>query len=213
VTTTTQPTQPGSADIGRALRRRWWLVALVALIGATIGAATSALLPQTYSATVTLVVQLPKGSADTEALVRTVEALTTSSVVLGDIATNSGTGLSPNGVQDRLQVDRPSGSAVIEVAVLDTSRARARAIAQQVVPSLQQRITESRNSAETSSSRIAVESFGGGPEVQAVTPPILRNALIGAMAGFALGLLLAVAEAGRAARRASLALPGDGRGR
>jgi succinoglycan biosynthesis transport protein ExoP len=212
VSTTPQPVQPGSADLGLALRRRWWLVALVTVIGAVLGVGASAVLPPSYSATVTLVVQLPKGSSDTEALVRTVEALTTSSVVLGDIATNSGTGLSPSAVQDRLQVDRPSGSAIIEIAAIDTSRSRARAVAEQVVPSLQQRITESRNSAEASTSRIAVESFGGGPEVQSVSPPLLRNGLVGALAGFALGLLLAVADAGRVTRRA-VSLPRDGRGR
>ena len=198
----TPPNGPSSVDLSRALRRRWWLVALVALLGAAIGVGASVALPPKYSATVTLVVQLPKGSADTEALVRTVEALTTSSVVVADIATNSSTGLSPSGIQNRLKIDRPSGSAVISVAVIDTDRNRARAIASQVVPSLQQRITESRSSAEAATSKIAVESFGGGPEVQKVTPPVVRNALIGAFAGFALGLLLAVIEAGRVARGA-----------
>ena len=204
-TTTTQPTPPvgpSSADLSRALRRRWWLVALVAILGAAIGIGVTVALPPKYSATVTLVVQLPKGSADTEALVRTVEALTTSSVVLGDIASSSGVGLSPQQVGNRLQINRPAGSAIIEVAAVDTSRARAKAVASQVVPSLQQRITESRSTAEASTARIAVESFGGGPEIQQVSPPVARNALIGAFAGFALGLLLAVVEAGRDARGA-----------
>ncbi len=199
MSTTTPEAAP--TDLTRALRRRWWLIVLVALIGAGIGGGGTVLLPKQYSASVTLVVQLPKGAADTEALVRTVEALTTSRVVLGDIATNSGTGLSPNEVQDRLQVDRPSGSAVIEVKVVDTSLARARAVATQVVPALQQRIAQSRSTADETDSKIAVESFGGGAETERVVPPLTRNIAIGGIAGFAAGLLLAVASAGRAARR------------
>lgn len=195
----TAPSPP--PDLGAEVWRRWWLIAIFAIVGGLVGVGASAVLPPRYSSTVTLVVQLPNSSADTEALVRTVEALTTSSVVLGDIAASSGTGLSPNDVEDRLTVDRPSGSAVIEVTVVDTSRSTARAVATQVVPSLQQRILQSRSGNDTSASRIAIEPFGGGPENEKVSPPLLRNGAIGAAAGFAIGLLVAVAAAGRSNRR------------
>ncbi len=202
---TTRPGVPTAApappDLGAEIWRRWWLIAIFTVVGGIVGIGASAVLPARYSSTVTLVVQLPNGSADTEALVRTVEALTTSSVVLGDIAASSGTGLSPNDVEKRLTVDRPTGSAVIEVTVVDTSRAQARAIATQVAPSLQQRILQSRSGNDTSSSRIAIEPFGGGPENIKVSPPLLRNGAIGAAAGFAIGLLVAAAAAGRSTRR------------
>jgi receptor protein-tyrosine kinase len=199
---TAQPYVPANAaELGGFVRHRWWLALLIGILAAVLAYGGTLLVPTRYAATVTIVVQIPGTSADTEALVRTVEALTTSSVVLGDIAFNSQTDLSPSAVEDRMEIDRPAGSAVIEVTVTDTSRARARQIAREIVPVLKRRIGESSSDIE-SGAQIAVDSFGNGPEVEVVNLPVIQIVAVGGIAGTGLGVLLVLYLAGRRRRRA-----------
>jgi capsular polysaccharide biosynthesis protein len=161
-------------------------------------------LPARYAATTTLVVRLPDTGADTESLVRTVQAIITSSVVLGDLARESGTGFSPTEIDDRLEIERPPGSAVIEVKLVDPSREQAVAVVEELIPSLRNRLDQVQTPAEgtTAASAVGLQVDAlGDPEVTEVAYPWARNAVIGGVVGLGLGLLLAVALAARRARR------------
>lgn len=193
MTSSPEPLRERTAqEVSATAFRRWWLILLVALMGAGVSYGVTQLAATSYSASVTLVVQLPSGGSDTEALVRTVEALTTSRILLADLARNSGSGLTPGQVEDRLVIMRPAGSAVIEVSVVDTKAARARSIAEEVVPALKGRLQESRSESSDGSVSIGVRSFAGGPQVEQVEPPGLRDGVLGGAAGAALGLLVAI---------------------
>jgi uncharacterized protein involved in exopolysaccharide biosynthesis len=194
---------PSAVEVSRGWKRWWWVTGAFVVIGVLAGL-TLALAPASrYSASTTLVVQLPESASDTEALVRTVEALTTSSVVMRDLSDAPGVGLSPTEVEDRLDVQRPTGSAVIDVVVTDSSRARAEVIAGQLVATLRSRLREMRGSRPAAQAvALGVRSFGGAPQVEAVDRPYARNGALGAAVGAALGLLLATALVTAETRRA-----------
>lgn len=197
-------------DVSWGVRRRWWLVLVLALVAGAASAALTAYGARQYAATVTLIVQLPRASADTEALVRTVESLTTSPVVLGDLGALAGVRLTPAEVEDRLRVERPAGSAVIEVTAEDTSRQRAQTIAENIVPILQARLPEVDPATLTTDVAIRVEWFGDKVQVIRTDPPTARNGVLGFAVGAAVGLLAATALASRDAARRSGGLPRSG---
>ena len=199
------PRHKGEGDLLGALARFWWVVAVAVCLGALAGAAWATYSPQQYSSRVTLVVELPDGGADTEALVRTVEALILSNVVVADIVEESDAGLSATEVEDRLTVERPSGSAVIEVEVKDTSASQVEAIAAQVVPALDEAIDGLQDpiGEGTAKPSIDVTSFQDNPEVLAVDRLPKRDAALGGLAGLILGLLVVALLSGRRDQRSA----------
>lgn len=205
--TTANGSAPGSArGVASALLHAWWIVALSVVVGGAVGVAISLSLPERYVGSVTLLVQLPQGADDTEALVRTVEALTSSTVVLGDVAEKPGVDLSESEIADRLTVDRAAGSAVLQVSVVGTSERQARTIAEELVPALKARLAEvAPNDAVKPDGKVAslpirVVRFGGEPYVH---PEPRQPVVTGALFGIALGLVVAVAVTARASRRAA----------
>ncbi len=178
----------------------WWVIVIFVVLGAGAGVAWATYSPQQYSSRVTLVVQLPRDGADPEALVRTVEALMTSNVVLSEIVADSGVDLSPAEVEDRLTVERPSGSALIEVVVDGTSTSTVDAIAEQVVPALQSAIHELQT-LQDEGPTIEVISFLDAPEVIPVDRQPVRDGALGGLAGFIVGLLVVALLSGRRARK------------
>lgn len=203
--TTPNGSAPGSARVvASALVRAWWILALSVVVGGLAGAGIALSLPDRYVGSVTLLVQLPQGSDDTEALVRTVESLTTSQVVLGDVARASGLGLSAAQVADRLTVERAAGSAALELSVVGDSVEQARTIAEELTPALKARLDEvsspdaAQPDAAVASLPIRVVRFGGEPYVR---PQNRQPVMTGALCGIALGLVAAVLVTARAGRR------------
>jgi capsular polysaccharide biosynthesis protein len=185
---------PSALDLSHAWRRWWWVIGAFAVIGALTALLVTQLPSDKYSASLTLVVQLPESANDTEALVRTVEALATSTVVLSDLSRAPGVNLSPVDVEDRIDVQRPTGSAVIDVVVTDSSRARAEVIARELVTTLRDRMREMGGRRTPAAAvPLGVRSFGGPPHVDAVDRPRARNGVLGAAVGLVIGLLVATA--------------------
>lgn len=186
-----------------ALRNRaraWFLVVVCFIVGAGLTALITATMPTRYSATSTMVVQIPDTGTDEEVLIRTTQSLFTSSVVLKDVATYDGVRLSVREVRDSIDVSRQAGSAALEVRVTDTSRQRASAVMDVLLPTVQSRIRELDAGSRRSAVPILLRSFGGAPYVTVVEPPVLRNAVVGGLAGLAIGMLIAAAISGRAQR-------------
>ena len=197
--TTDQTTAPSrSGDLLSAVGRFWWLVLLLILLGAGAGASWATYAPPYYESRVTLVVKIPEG-ADSETLVRTVEALITSSAVLDVVADDSGLGLSEEAVQDRLSVERPTGSAVIEVVAGGRDPDTVEAIASEVVPALEQAIVNLPDEGDALDSRppLEVTSLQLDPEVIEIQRALVRDTALGGLAGLVLGILLAATIAGR----------------
>lgn len=196
--------QASALDVGSALLRAWWVVVLSVVVGAVAGAGVALSLPERYVGSVTLLVQLPQGANDTEALVRTVEALANSTVVLGDIAERPGVDLSAAEIADRMIVDRAAGSAVLEVSLVDTSAQQVRIITEQLAPALRNRLDEVSSDnvvssdGEVASLPIRVVPFGGEPYVR---PKARQPEVTAALCGVALGLVAAVVITARVGGR------------
>lgn len=187
-----------SGDLLSALGRFWWIVLLLVVLGLAAGASWATYSPQQYESRVTLVVKIPDG-ADSETLVRTVEALITSNAVLDTIADETDLGLSENSVKDRLSVERPTGSAVIEVAVEGGDPDVIDAIAAEVVPALEQAIIElpGEEGQDGPLPPFEVTSLQVDPEVVDVSRTLARDAALGGLVGLVLGALVATVVAGR----------------
>ena len=208
MTTPNGSTQASASEVGAALRRRWWVILLCLLLGAGAGVAAALNVPERHIGSVTVLVQLPQGAVDTEALVRTVEALASSTVVLGDVSEEPGVELSAQEIDDRLRVERAAGSAVIEVSVEDASEEQVEAVVEEIVPALVARLdeisteavvtTDGQDQEVTTSVPIEVVTFGRDPYVR---PKPRQPVVAGALGGVGLGLLAAVVITLRAGTR------------
>jgi polysaccharide biosynthesis transport protein len=200
--TTDQPVaRSGQGDLLSAFGRLWWVVLIMAVLGAGAGVAWAQLSPQQYSSRVTLVVQLPRDGSDPEARVRTVEALMLSNVVLSEIVQDSGVALSPTQVEDLLTVERPTGSAVIEVVVRGTRWTDVDSIAEEVVPALEDAI-DGLAPIEEEGAGIELTSFEDNPVVVRDARQPVRFGALGGLAGAIVGILLVALISGRRARTA-----------
>lgn len=204
------PAAPTAWELAEGVLRRWWVLLLGFLLGGLLAAGATLALPGGYVASTAVVVQLPaQDSADTEAMIRTVQSLTLSDVLMRDIASKSRSGLSGPDVARRITVERAAGSAVIDISVRDEDKERAVTIADTVLPSLESRLGRARiadraKDGVRSSRAIQVQALGLAT-VQPVTAPVARNGVLGAVGGLGAFLLVAVlmtvASAQRAQRR------------
>ncbi len=119
--------------------RRWWAMVLTAALGAAIALGITVWLPAPYVASLTLVVDLPPSSVDTETIISTVQGLATSRAVLGELARQSGEDLTPSAVGGKIRVERAIGAGLIEVSVVDRSSQRAERLAADLAPLLEER--------------------------------------------------------------------------
>jgi capsular polysaccharide biosynthesis protein len=196
VTTTYQPVQTTGTEVGRALTRRWWVIVLFGLIGAGLAAGAVLMMPQRYAGTVTLLVDIPTEANDTETLIRTVESLTTSTVVLADVASEAGVDLGQQEIDDRVTVERTAGSAVIEVSVVDTSEEQVSAIAEAMAPALEERLDDIGSPGQ-GIVPISVQPLGPEPYVRQLSWQIVPTTLLGGLAGLVVGALLVTVLAAR----------------
>jgi capsular polysaccharide biosynthesis protein len=196
VSTTYQPTQTTGTEVGQALTRRWWVILLFGLIGAGMAAGAVLGMPQRYIGTVTLLVDIPTEANDTETLIRTVESLSTSTVVLADVASEADVDLSPREIDDRVTVERTAGSAVIEVSIVDTSQEQVRAIAEAMAPALEERLDDIGTTGE-GIVPISVQPLGPDPYVRQISWQLVPTTILGGLAGLVVGALLVTVLAAR----------------
>lgn len=191
---------PGPPREEHPVARRWWVPVLGAVVGVLLTLGVTLAIPAPYVASVTLVVDLPDSDVDTEALITTVQGLTTSGTVLGQLADATGAGLTAAGVRKRLRLERQIGAGVISVAVTDHSPVLARAIAERLTPILEQQLQRSRDLADPSTQLLGVHTFTE-PTLQRQERPLLANAVLGGTAGFNLALIGTAVWVKRRARR------------
>ncbi len=186
---------------------------LLAILGGSLGAGAVYAMPQRTIGTTTVLVDIPVQATDIETLVRTVETLILSQAVLTDLSAQPGVELTPQALEDAMQVERATGSAVIEVSVIDTSEARVRAVAEQVVPVLEERLadievavstedaaTDGAQAAPTdepgtSTVPLSVTTFGTEPYVRGYSWSLVPTIALGALGGALLGGLIVVVRA------------------
>ena len=196
-----RPSAEHVATGGHPIARRWWVMVLTALLGGLLGVVVAETAPSPYVASVTLLVDLPKDTVDSETIIRTVEDLATSSTVVDDVAASPGIDLSPKQVSRRLSVERAIGSGVVQVFVTDPSAARAHAIADELRTVFQDRLQGYREAVAVGSADIGALSITD-PQVVKHERPVVARGVLGAVVGFNLGLLGVTVVALRRRRQA-----------
>lgn len=186
------------AQLLEALRRRWPLVLVLALLGGAAGAAQSLLSPPRFEASTTVffsleggetVNELAQGSDYTQSLVQSYAEIAQLPVVLAPVAESLGVEGGAVALGRAVSVEAPADTSLLQVVVTDASAQRAASIADAVAA----RIT-------ATSADLAPTRVEGGGVVQVTTveaavvpdepvsPPLALWALAGVAAGGLLGL-------------------------
>ncbi|MEU4496254.1 Wzz/FepE/Etk N-terminal domain-containing protein [Streptomyces sp. NPDC023998] len=114
--------------IGRILRRRWRLLAVLTVVGALVGYGTSVLLPPRYTASASVL--LP-GQWDERGLLTQVDIATSSAVVDRAAATLDWTGVSGGELRDRVSAKAADGN-IIKISGTAETPERAQQLSDQV---------------------------------------------------------------------------------
>ncbi len=198
-----------------ALRRAWWLIALIVVPFTGVVLALSLILPKTYDATGRLVVQDNTGAlagADNDAMTRrlaTIQTLLTSREVL----TQAAEGLpreTADTLEDKVRASVDDRASIVDVAATDDSAGGAAAIANRVAETFlerqrgdeRQRFADARRDLQA-----AIERLEGTPGAGAEIAAIRQRLSELSVAEVATGDELELAEAARAPDSASAPLP------
>jgi polysaccharide biosynthesis transport protein len=187
----------------RTIRRQAWLVALVPLlVVSAMYVVTKSQDPIRRASTEVLVgVQTRGVAADPEladfALMRTMSAVLESDGVTSDVIRRLNLDMSAADFKDRLKVDVLPETALLKVSYDSTDPRLARNVISEVLRSFRQRVDRTLERREPGEKSYNVDlSVLTPPSLQAdpVGPKTGANLIFGAVAGIALGLLLAVAR-------------------
>jgi len=190
-------------DILTALRKRWWVVVVLTLLGAGYGYYSVASQTPMYRSTSKVFVSLTRsdtaaelvqGSTFAQNLVASYAQLATMPVVLDPVIEDLDLEVTSKSLASAVQADSPINTQIIEISATSSDPARAARIANAVSDELSDAVR-----------KVSPSTGSGAPTVQitqvspAVAPlaPFAPNKKLGlggpAAAGFALGLLIAVA--------------------
>lgn len=189
-------------DYFSALRKRWVLLLLLALMGGAIGYGYGALQPDTYRAQASVVVvpargdstsELVQGSNYVQGLVATYTVVATSPVVLDrvidslDLNTNSRT------LAGSVTVDSPLDTAVLRIAVSGEDPALITQVANSIAKELAAAVEELSPQTATSNPAVRVELISPATQPRGpIAPNVRLLAAVGALAGFAIAIVIAI---------------------
>lgn len=186
-----------------AVRKRWLSLALVTLGVIALANLFTVLTPKTYTATSQVFVSVRDGSSTVSDLVsgstfaqsqvQSYVNVVTAPVVLQPVIEALDLDTTADALAQRVQVEVPDGTVLMDISVSDTDAARAAAVNDQVVDEFVQRVTalESPSSSRESPVKISVLKPATAPESPA-SPNAMRNLLVGAALGLILGLAVAL---------------------
>ena len=192
-------------------------LALLAALGISIGLGVALLPAQKYSVEVTIVVRIPDTADDPEVLVRTTESLVTTRAVLELVSASPAVDLTPDQVEDRIDLERSPGSTVIDITVTDADPDLAEAISVGLLPAMTDRIEEIQQAPTGSGSGgggqgltfvpLQVTSPSELPEAVPVTREPKIYAVVGGAAGLVVGLLILLGRTTATVRESAGARP------
>jgi capsular exopolysaccharide synthesis family protein len=181
----------------RAIRKSWWIVVLVVVLGAAAGFGFSKAQTSLYEAKLTFYVAVP-APADTNpqstnqfavAQATTYAKLVSSSRLADLVQRASGVPLSSSTIAGELSGSAELNTALIDVSVQDSSQAHALTLAKSVATQFPVMVTElQKDAAKTNLSVTSGPSVSTSP----VSPRTKLNVGLGAIAGLIVGLAIAV---------------------
>jgi len=188
--------------VWEALKKFWFLVAALTVLGGVVGFAISASVTPIYQSTATLYFSLNQGntasdlnqgSTYTQNQMLSFPQLASSSRVLQPVIEDLNLDTTPRQLARSMQVTIPLTTVILEIQASSPSPRRAAAIANGVAQSLTKVVSEVSPAAATGPSISAtLVDEAVTPRVQAL-PNKPRDAVLGAAVGLLLGVLAALA--------------------
>lgn len=184
--------------------RRYWI--LIVALGAVAGGGAFAYaqtLPKVYGSQASVMVipargdttgELVQGSNYVQNLVQTYTILASSPVVLGQVIADLGLDEEPYQLAHRVSVDAPLNTVVININVTDGSPLGAQQVANATAHALSTAVAELSPKGEDGKPAVRIELIAPG---RLATTPLAPNTrlmgAVGAVAGLALGIVIALA--------------------
>lgn len=191
------------SDYARAVLHHWVTILVLLLIGAGAGFGVAYLTPDSYRSTGAVLItsdrgdstsELVQGSTYIQNLVTTYVLLAKSEAVLQPVIDGLELQTTPRALASTIQASSPINSVIIEISATSTSPEEAQNVAQAVVESLSEVVT--KGVAPTGSNgdpTIRLTAIENPAEPRAPFAPNTRlHIVLGALTGFALGVLYAV---------------------
>ena len=199
-------------DMGRALRRGWWMPLVLALVGGLLGWAGSVAVGTSYTSTASGVVVADGGTDATEALAG--ENLAKSrAVTFSSISENSSTAsaviermhldTTPEAVLQNVKTSVPTDTSEVRVAATAGSPEAARDLANAWVDELSKQVGELESTTQGKGVKVQMAKVGEAYTPQnpsSVSPSLLIS--VGALLGLLAGILMAIAREHRSTRAA-----------
>lgn len=211
-------------DYSEAFRSPWRLIVLTGLLGVLVALAASILSTTTYRSTATLIIVADDGNASVggaytgellaQKRISSYGEIVTSDQVTQDVVEELGLSMTPAAVADKLSVNNPRDTVVLQISATDPNPATAQQIAQTAAEKFQRYV-------ETLETPTALAGVGPSALVRAqllksaslpTTPYSPRTALnvaIGVVIGLLVGVGAATAMAVASRRRKNAAATTD----
>lgn len=180
------------------LRRRWFVIVIVALVGAAAGLGAARTTQPLYRSTTTSfvsltqggsVAELVQGTTYTQNLVQSFTRLATMPAVLDPVIDELDLGMSARSLARVVTATTPLDTMFVEITAVSPDPSVATATADAVAASLARQVTEiTPGSAEKPVVRLTVVAPAADARVP-FTPNTRRTVLLGGAAGVALGIL------------------------
>ena len=191
-------------DYVAALRKRWYIVAVLAIIGAGAAFAQAHASPPQYRAQSTVFVsiaqgattqELVQGSTFTQDIVQSYAKLATMPVVLDQVIYDLDLDTTPKALAEEITAENPLDTVIIEIDAVATTSTGASDLSNAVADELTNTITNlSPTSNKKSAVQVTVVARADPPE-EAFAPRTRLAALVGFAGGFGLGVAIAVVRA------------------
>lgn len=184
------------------LRKRWLVIALLALIGGALGYGLAATETPLYRSTASVylttnrgdtVSELAQGASYASSLVQSYVVLATSSMVLEPVVEDLGLTTSAKRLAGSVSVDSPLNTYLIDITASDPNPEKAATVAKAIARQLSKAVTELAPKASDGSSALRMELVANATPASAPYSPRTKlDTAVGLLAGAGLGVLLAL---------------------
>jgi polysaccharide biosynthesis transport protein len=192
------------SDYIQALRKRWAVILVLALLGASAGIAMAATTTPVYRATTKVFVsleggqtvqELVQGSTYTQNLVQSYVALTTMPVVLDPVIEELGLDTNARTLARSITAQAPINTVIVEISAADSSPAQAALVADAVAEQLAVAVEDLSSTAAGRSETVSMRTVAPADVPRNPVAPNTRFLVAtGLLAGLAIGVVFALAR-------------------
>ena len=185
-----------------AMRHGWLLIVSLTVIGAVVGAVSTAFRNAEYDSTVSVLIspsvpndatELAQGASYVSAQMDTYAALVDKNAVLDPVARAAGGNPSAEELGSMVSIDVPSGSTVMDITVTSENPEQAARLANSVPGALQSAIGNVVPPDDNGNPFVRViEVEQAAVPSDATSPGPVKNGILGALVGFITGVLIAM---------------------